>query len=105
MNSKLIKLKNIILRRNLAISEIDIKDNINGSLEEIGRLEEYINSLKCPCCKEAKKLRISNYRRGKLDWEAQVVCGKCASRGIVNPTGLHFVLVYKDIAPIGEVNG
>jgi hypothetical protein len=84
-------------KRKLGIQESDIKNNISDSLGELKRLTDYTNATPCPCCKQIKKLRIFNYRRGRLDWEAAVICESCKSKGVLNPTGLHFNLVYKDI--------
>lgn len=82
------------------ITENDIKKNISGSVKEMDKVREYVNLLSCPCCGKVKQLFVTGYRRGNTEWEANVQCQYCLSKGILNQTGLSFNLVYRGIASL-----
>lgn len=73
------------------ISNKTIIPLIELDFQRLLQLRSYIESQECPNCKN-KQLKLTIHEQGKEGWETQILCGACASTGVMNSTGVHFNL-------------
>jgi len=61
-----------------------------NTLVEIESMEKFIHNMPCPQCHKKDTLITTHFERGSKGWELQVICTKCGSPVVVNPTGFRF---------------
>lgn len=54
-----------------------------------------LSKLPCPQCSEVK-LRVVSVERGAKGWEAKFFCDSCKTGGVLNQTGFHVELAYRE---------